>query len=190
MAPLKFRPAGPLIRLIPVLLWLVLPAGGAQAQDPDLEHRVKAAYLLNFTRYTEWPPAAFSGPSDPLNVCIVGRDPFGRVLDQTLQARRTSGRPLRLLRTARPAEGICHVAFLGAATPAVLESWLAALATEPTLTVGNTESFVDAGGMIGFVIVDETVRFEINLAAVRTGRLQLSSRLLSLATRVLPERRP
>jgi hypothetical protein len=82
------------------------------------------------------------------------------------------------------------VAFLGAATPAVLESWLAALATEPTLTVGDTESFVDAGGMIGFVILDETVRFEINLPAVRIGRLQLSSRLLSLATRLLPERRP
>lgn len=190
MAPLNAWPAAPLIRFLPVLLCMAVPAGVGHAQDPDLEHRVKAAYLLNFTRYTEWPPAAFSGPGDPLTVCIVGRDPFGPVLDQTFQGRRTSGRPLRLLRPARPTEGICHVAFLGAATPAVLESWLAALATEPTLTVGDTESFVDAGGMIGFVIVDETVRFEINLPAVRIGRLRLSSRLLSLATRLLPERRP
>ena len=190
MPPLNAWPAATLIRFLPVLLCLAVPAAVAHAQDPDLEHRVKAAYLLNFTRYTEWPPAAFSGPSDPLTVCIVGRDPFGPVLDQTFQGRRTSGRPIRLLRPARPTEGICHVAFLGAATPAVLESWLAALATEPTLTVGDGDSFVDAGGMIGFVIVDETVRFEINAAAARAARLQLSSRLLALATRLVPEQRP
>jgi hypothetical protein len=82
------------------------------------------------------------------------------------------------------------VAFLGAATPAVLESWLAALATEPTLTVGDGDGFIDAGGMIGFVIVDETVRFEINAAAARAARLQLSSRLLALAIRLVPEQRP
>jgi hypothetical protein len=186
---LTLRAGGCWIRLLPALLCVGLPARSAYAQDPGLEYRVKAAYLLNFTRYAEWPPTAFAGPAAALNICIVGRDPFGPVLEQTLQARRTSGRPVRILRPSRPTDGGCHVAFLGAATPAVLESWLTALATEPTLTVGDGEGFVEAGGMIGFVIVDETVRFEINPDAVRAGRLQLSSRLLSLATRLLPERR-
>jgi len=177
--------------LLVVCLAPLLPAPAAAQEAPaTLERQVKAAYLLNFTRYTEWPPTAFAGPSDALNVCIVGRDPFGPVLDQTLLARRTSSRPLHILRPARPTDGLCHVAFLGAATPAVLESWLTALATEPTLTVGEGDSFVDAGGMIGFVIVDETVRFEINAAAARAARLQLSSRLLALATRLVPEQRP
>jgi hypothetical protein len=190
MATLSGRLSGVAVRFVPLLLGLTVPGRSASGQDPALEYRVKAAYLLNFTRYTEWPPTAFAGPSDALNVCIVGRDPFGPVLDQTLLARRRSSRPVHILRPARPTEGLCHVAFLGAATPAVLESWLAALATEPTLTVGDGDSFVDAGGMIGFVIVDETVRFEINAAAARAARLQLSSRLLALATRLVPEQTP
>jgi hypothetical protein len=190
MATLSGRLSGLAVRFVPLLLGLMVPGRSASAQDPALEYRVKAAYLLNFTRYTEWPPATFPGPGAALNVCIVGRDPFGPVLDHTLMAHRTSGRPLRILRPARPTEDLCHVAFLGAATPAVLESWLAALATEPTLTVGDGDSFVDAGGMIGFVMVDETVRFEINAAAARAARLQLSSRLLALATRLVPEQRP
>ena len=190
MATLSGWPGSPAIRFVPLLLGVVAPARTAYAQDPALEYRVKAAYLLNFTRYTEWPPAAFAGPHDALNVCIVGRDPFGPVLEQTLLGHRTPSRPLRILRPARPPEGVCHVAFLGAATPAVLESWLTVLATEPTLTVGDGDSFVDAGGMIGFVILDETVRFEINAAATRAARLHLSSRLLSLATRLVPDQRP
>jgi hypothetical protein len=172
-------------------LLCLAPARSAHAQEAaELEYRVKAAYLLNFTRYTEWPSAALPATDTPINVCVIGRDPFGVILDQTLRGRRTSGRPLRILRPPRPGEALCHVAFLGAATPAVLESWLAALATEPTLTVGESDDFARAGGMIGFVIVDETVRFEINTDAVRGGGLQLSSRLLSLATRLLPEQTP
>lgn len=189
MAILTWRSRGAWVGTLGLLCLAPGRAVYAQA-SAELEYRVKAAYLLNFARYTEWPSAAFPGAEAPINLCIIGRDPFGLILDQTLQGRRTAGRQLRLLRPPRPGEALCHVAFLGAATPAVLESWLTALATEPTLTVGESHDFARAGGMIAFVIVDETVRFEINTDAVRVGGLQLSSRLLSLATRLLPERTP
>jgi hypothetical protein len=151
------------------------------------EYRAKAAYLLNFTRYVNWPPFVFAGADAPINICVVGRDPFGQVLDQTLKGRRTGGHRLRVLRPARPAGDLCHVAFFGETTPAVREAWLAALRHEPTLTVGEHTGFAEAGGMIGFVIADENVRFEINVEAVRTGGLQMSSRVLALATRLYPE---
>jgi hypothetical protein len=160
----------------------------AQATPEALEYRVKAAYLLNFTRYVEWPPSAFTGPDATLNVCVVGRDPFGEVLDQTIGGRRVAGRSLRVLRPDRPASDLCHVAFVGDAPAAVREAWLAALRTEATLTVGETRSFAQDGGMIAFVIQDETVRFEINVGAVRSGGLRMSSRVLTLATRLYRER--
>lgn len=192
MAILILSRRGTWLRCTLVLLCVTAPRwrAHAQATPSDLEYRVKAAYLLNFARYAEWPPAAFAGGDTALNVCVVGRDPFGPVLDETLRGRRLSGRPLRVVRRARPTGVSCHLAFLGAETRPVLESWLAALATEPTLTVGEGDGFAGAGGMIGFVIVDETVRFEINTEAVLAGGLRLSSRLLSLAARLLPERHP
>ncbi|MGH7516641.1 MAG: YfiR family protein [Gemmatimonadales bacterium] len=160
----------------------------AQAPAGAPEYQIKAAYLLNFIRYVEWPPSVFEGTEASLNVCVVGRDPFGDVLDRTMAGRRIGGRPLRVLRPARPAGDTCHVAFIGRTTAAAREAWLAALQDEPTLTVGESAGFAEAGGMIAFVIVDETVRFEINVEAVRSGGLQISSRVLTLATRLYPRR--
>lgn len=160
----------------------------AQATPGALEYQVKAAYLLNFTRYVEWPPSVFAGPDATLNLCVVGRDPFGEVLDRTIEGRRVAGRLLRILRPDRPAPDACHVVFIGETAPAAREAWLSALQAEPMLTVGEAAGFAQAGGMIGFVIRDETVRFEVNVEAVRSGGLQISSRVLTLATRLYPER--
>jgi hypothetical protein len=175
--------------LVLVCLAAITRRAGAQAPPGALEYQVKAAYLLNFTRYVEWPPAVFADAAASLNVCVVGRDPFGEVLDRTIQGRRTAGRALRLLRPDRPAGDACHVAFFGETTPAIREAWIAALKDEPTLTVGEGADFARSGGMIGFVIRDETVRFEINIEAVRSAQLEISSRVLTLATRLYPERR-
>jgi hypothetical protein len=160
----------------------------AQSTPTALEYRVKAAYLLNFTRYAAWPATAFAESGGALNVCVVGLDPFGDVLEETVRGRRTAGRLLQVLRPRRPADDVCHVAFFGTTAPATRDAWLAALQGEATLTVGEGGEFARAGGMIGFVIVDETVRFEINLEAVRAGGLQLSSRLVTLSTRLYPDR--
>jgi hypothetical protein len=168
-------------------LGFVQPAP-AQAPPGAPEYQIKAAYLLNFTRYVEWPPSVFDGTGASLNVCVVGRDPFGNVLDRTMAGRRIGGRFLRVLRPARPAGDRCHVAFIGQTTAAVREAWLGALQDEPTLTVGEGARFAEAGGMIAFVIVNQTVRFEINVEAVRSGGLQISSRVLTLATRLYPRR--
>ena len=157
----------------------------ATAQEPiPLEYQVKAAYLLNFARYAEWPPTAFASPTSPITICLFGRDPFGRQLDETLDGRRVSGRFFRVVRSTRPGGEVCHVAFLGQVSVAIREAWLKALQGEPTLTVGESADFARAGGMIGFVLADETVRFEINVDAVETAGLQISSRVLTLATRL------
>ena len=162
--------------------------GYAQAAPGPLEYRVKAAYLLNFARYVQWPPSAFADPESPINVCVLGRDPFGRVLEETFEGRRVNTRPFRVLRPGRPAAELCHVAFVGEATAAVREAWLGVLREEATLTVGDGSDFARRGGMIGFVPIEETVRFEINVDAVEAGGLQISSRVLALATRIYPER--
>ena len=153
----------------------------AQAQAGSLEYQVKAAYLLNFTRYVEWPGRAL--PSDaPLELCILGDDPFGDVLDRAVRGQRSQGRGVTVRRVETEERASrCHLVFV------TDESWnerralVTSLTSRGILTVGDSDQFSREGGIIGFVISNETVRFMVNLRAMERSGLRISSRMLSLA---------
>ena len=165
-------------------------AGGelrAQGAPPATEQEVKAAYLFNFTRYVDWPAAAFDGPDAPVNLCILGEPGFGDIVRQAVEGRRSRGRPVRVLEPDEPSQATdCHIAFLPS-RPREARGWLQALRRAATLTVGDGPDFLRRGGMLAFVMVNQTLRFEIDAAAVRRAGLQISSRVLALATRVTGE---
>jgi hypothetical protein len=151
---------------------------------------VKAAYLLNFTRYVDWPAAAFADADAPVNLCVLGESEFGGILRRTVQGRHSRGRPVRVLEPDAPAQATdCHIAFV-AGQPHEVRAWLAALRRSPTLTVGDGPDFLGRGGMVAFLNIEETIRFQIDAAAVRRAGLQISSRVLALATRVTGEETP
>jgi hypothetical protein len=163
----------------------------AQAAPAALERQVKAAYLLNFTRYVDWPPAAFADSAAPVNLCLVdGDEAMSEIVRRTVEGRRSRGRPVRLLRPDVPAQaGDCHLLFLPAETP-LTETWLAALRGSATLTVGEGPGFLQRGGMVAFVIVDQTVRFLIDDPVARRAGLRISSRVLTLAAHPAPAEAP
>jgi hypothetical protein len=93
----------------PLLLAVALAAAA------PLEYGVKAAYLLGFTRYVEWPAFVFPAEGAPLVLCVIGPDPFGDLLDRTVAGRSSQQRRLavRRLAVAELAQaGGCHVAFV------------------------------------------------------------------------------
>jgi hypothetical protein len=159
----------------------------ARGQDlgGDLEQQVKAAYLLNFTRYVDWPPGTYRRGDDPVNLCVVGPEGLADVVRRTVEGRRSRGRPVRVVVPDTPAQaGDCHLVFLAPAGGAV-SPWLAAVRSSRALVVGEGPRFLERGGMVAFVIVNQTVRFEIDQAAARRAGLRISSRVLALATRVV-----
>lgn len=172
----------PRAALLALALWLPGRALHAQALGGALEYQVKAAYLLNFTRYVEWPAQAFTSPNAPIDICVLGADPFGGALEQAVAGRVTRGRPLivQYKRTAAEAR-YCPVVFVPATVwrrdPEVLER----LRGHGVLTVGETAGFAKAGGIIGFVIEEASVRFVVNLEARDRAGLRISSRMLALA---------
>lgn len=145
------------------------------AQDVSLEYRVKAAYLFNFAKYVEWPS---SGGTGPLTLCVAGRNVFGSALEETIAGERVNGRPLVARVILEPTPG-CDVLFVprGAATNA----YLLAAQGQPVLTVGETPGFIEAGGVINFIVDGANVRFEISAPAADRAGLRVSSRLLRLA---------
>jgi hypothetical protein len=168
-----------LLLCLSVTAWLTL-ALSSKAADEPLEYRVKAAFLLNFTKFIEWPASAFETPDSPIAVCILGEDPFGAALDEILAGEVVNGRKLSLRRLKRPpAPRSCQVLFVSRSEkeshPALPN------AGTGMLTVGEGEDFVREGGMIGFLIDNRRVRFDINQTAAENAGLKLSSKLLSVA---------
>lgn len=168
-------------------LWLCLAACGflsAQTSPAppreDLEYQVKAAFLLNFTRFVEWPDGAFSGPASPFAICVIGKDPFGEILDDTLAGEAVNGRKFVVRRFLdAPPPRACHVAYL--VSPAKDSAKLIQDLGPAVLTVGEGEAFARDGGIIAFVLQDRRVRFDVNSAAASACGLRLSSKLLNVA---------
>jgi hypothetical protein len=175
------------------LLLLAVPGRRAWADTADdLEYEVKAAFLYNFVKFVEWPADTFEGPTDKIVLCILGEDPFGESLDNVVRNEVLNGRPLSVHRTRDVLEARdCHVVFVPRTERARQERILAGLEGRGILTVGEADGFLNAGGMIRFVLEQNRVRFDINLAAAERSRLKLSSKLLRLARTVQgPEEKP
>jgi hypothetical protein len=174
------------IRIAGLILALLLaaPYGRGQAASPS-EYQLKAAFLYNFARFVEWPPAAFADPSSPMLIGILGQNPFGDALDMTISGKNINNHPLKKVEIRSLAEvtNNCHILFISASEKKRLPEILAALRGASVLTVGETDRFTENGGMINFVLEGTKIRFQINDAEAKRAGLKVSSKLLSLATR-------
>jgi hypothetical protein len=147
------------------------------------EYEVKAAFLLNFTKFVEWPGAAFADLHSPLAICILGEDPFGNSLDDIVKGEAVNGHELVILRIRRaPEPKGCQVLYV-ASSEKDSARVLADLGPG-VLTIGEGEKFLHEGGMIAFVIDNRRVRFDIDQRAAVRAMLTLSSRLMMVARTV------
>jgi hypothetical protein len=154
-----------------------------EGADEVSQYQVQAAFLLNFTKFVEWPASAFAAQDSPIAICILGADPFGSALDQMVAEEEVNGRKVAARRVKQaPPPKSCQVLYAGGSEKDVSKI-LSALGPG-TLTVGEGEAFVRDGGMIAFVIEKRRVRFEIDRAAAEKAGLKLSSRLLNVAKSV------
>jgi hypothetical protein len=161
---------------------LALLCGPIRAETPPSEYEVKAAFLFNFARFVEWPPAAFAAANSPIVLGLYGEDPFGEDLTRIIAGKTANGRPFVIRRCERPADlKSCHMAFISSSEKRNLPQAMDALKGLPVLTVGETDRFAESGGIINFVIDKNRVHFEINVDAADRAGLRMSSKLLSLA---------
>lgn len=167
--------------LLAVLLLACLPGRG-WAENASPEYGVKAAFLLNFAQFIEWPAEAFADPAAPLRIGVLGDDPFGATLDDTLHGATVRARPLVVVRGSDPQQlADCHLLFVSRSERARLPEIFATLAERPALTVSEIDGFIAQGGSIRLYLAGRKVRFEINPAVVQGHRLKASSQLLSLS---------
>jgi len=143
---------------------------------------VKAAFLYNFARFTEWPSDAFKSDSSPFVIGIAGDEVLRHNVDIVIRGKFAGNRSLetRQVKDAIDMAGV-HILYIGGRASSHVEDFVQVLNGGPVLTVGDGDQFSDKGGMINFLIVGNRVRFEIKLDATEHSRLKVSSRVLTLA---------
>ena len=162
-----------------------MPVRGIDAQEAPTEYQVKAAYLLNFLKFVEWPGDPNADIHERWIVGVIGENPFGDGLSQIIKGKAVQGHELEV-REFRSGEDlrVCHVLFMSVSEKKRLASTLAGLNGSSVLTVGDMDHFIESGGMVQFVMEEKRVRFAIDIGATSRSRLKVSSKLLSLARTV------
>lgn len=151
------------------------------------EYDVKAAFLLNFAKFVEWPAAA---DSPELVICIVGDDPFGTTLDRLTRGKTANQRAIQVRRVKDPVEARgCHIAFVRSEERDKASKLLDDVGTAPVLTIGEARDFAEKGGVICLPVEDGRVNVVINTAAAEHAQLKISAKLLTLAE-LFPGPRP
>jgi len=172
-------------------VFAVLSSAAVDGQSRPRDYDVKAVYLFNFGRFATWPETVTAAEGPSINVCVIGRDPFGMSLDSTLAGEKINGKAMivRRITVAKDAAG-CRILFVSASEEPQVAQILGALGRSGVLTVSDLPGFAAQGGMIEFVLHENRVRFEVNLTAAEQANLKLSSELLKVATTVRRAGRP
>lgn len=172
-------------RVSAAVLSLLLTPTALTAQTASAP-ALKAAFVYNFAKFTEWP--ADAAKTGPLTICVLGDMLIADELDSTVKGRAIDGREVVVVRAQSDALRACHVLYLSGFDARRWQQIIDDLKSAPVLTVSDADHFAEAGGIAGLFVDNGKMRFAVNVEAAKRARLQISSRLLSLAKLVKDER--
>jgi hypothetical protein len=167
-------------------LGLLLAAGSGLAQTPrpPTEYQIKAAILYNFAKFIDWPPEALRDDKAPFIIGILGDNPFGDDLEQTVAGKKINDHSILVQTFRKVADAThCQILFISKSEKKQFADILLSLHGTAVLTVSQTDGFMEAGGMVNLVLdpASRKIRFQINADAAKAARLKVSSKLLNVA---------
>lgn len=172
-----------LFKFVTLLLVTLVSQMPAVTQAGNVsEYKIKAAFIYNFARFTQWQDG-----TDELNLCIYGRDPFESHIDG-LNGKKINNKTVNVIRTQSIEEvKTCHIVFLNIIPPErrLFERALKKINGANVLTISDAENVINFGVMIGLVIENDKVGFEVNYTAAKSSKLEISAQLLKLAKEVI-----
>ena len=153
------------------------------------ETKVKAAYFYNFAKFIEWPSEILATDTSPIRLCVLKDNSFEEELNQIIKNKTIASHPVDVL-SVRDGEQFrsCHMLYVGSSEGKRARQVVELLRDVAVLTVGESEDFLQYGGVIRFCREEDRVRFEVNQEAAEHAHLKISARLLLLAKNVVGKR--
>lgn len=162
-------------------------ANGQEGESKVPEYAVKAALLYKFFRFLTWPEDPSSDEATGFAIGLLGKDPFGSTLDDTVAGKTVQNRAIEIVRSEKLEDLLeCPVIFICSSESAQLDAILKDTRNSAILTVGDTEGFAEKGVMMNLVLRDKKVKFQVNYAAMREAGIDVDAQLLRLAELVGP----
>lgn len=183
------RFSDPRCGLLAFWLFILMFTCPAQAEGPS-RAELEAAFLYKFIAYVDWPAKSLDGPDAPFVIGVLGNDPFGKVLDDSVAGEKIHGHAIEVRRYTNVNQVThCHILFIGNSEAPRLQAILDKLKGRSILTVSDLPDFARAGGIVGFVSQNNKIRFQINHDAAQQAKLSISAKLLQLAQIVRTSKR-
>jgi YfiR/HmsC-like len=168
------------------VLLLLLSGPHLSCAQTVSEYQVKAAYVYNFSKFVEWPAQAFPSSAAPITLCVLNDPAFESELNPIVKGKIVAGRTLTVVPVQNGEQARrCQILFIDSSQDRQSRQIIDALRNSSVLTVGESPGFVEKGGIINFVLQDDRVQLQVNHKAATRAGLHISSRLLSVAKRVL-----
>jgi len=172
---------GKSLKIFAAVLFFSIASLSIQAQTTATRaYQVKAVFLYNFSQFVDWPPTAFKGSNDPFIIGILGDDPFGTYIDETVAGETVKGHPM-IVQRYQDVKDITNCQILFINTDNDIAQILKVLANRSILTVSDAANFAKQGGMIRLFTENNKLRLAVNPSAARAAGLTISSKLLRLA---------
>ncbi|QEP43427.1 YfiR family protein [Ectothiorhodospiraceae bacterium BW-2] len=168
-----------LLFALPLLMGLSIPTVRLNALTVGGEE-VVAALLYNFAKFVEWPQES---ATSELRFCIAESRP----LVDKLQRQGLSVRGMRLAivdvdRYTMDSEIVrCHLLYIPAERAFIEERLLPRLQQAPLLLVGESEQFLEHGGVIRLFMQQGRIWFDISPDSANRRQLSIAAQLLDLA---------
>jgi hypothetical protein len=165
-------------------LFLASSLGLLEAQEVSQEYQLKAAFLVNFSRFITWPEQSLPSEQPEITFCIAGKNPFGTSLS-AVENKKINGRTIKIL-SSDSIQNLpeCHLLFISRSEYGNLASLLSCIGKKPVVIVSDIPGFVDAGGSIEFIIKEDRLSFIINHSDLKQRGIQASASMLDLAASV------
>jgi hypothetical protein len=168
------------------LLVSLAPFGACSFAESPIESKVKAAFVVNFARFINWPQDILGDNGGPLVICTVGVEE-GNQIFAGVESKKIKGRPVvvQKINTLEESSGVaCQLLYVDGAAAKPLLSYLQKSGSSPVVTISEMKDFARLGGIIEFVKIKDRLSFKINNSAAKERRLQISASLLDLAEEV------
>jgi hypothetical protein len=156
----------------------------AHAQALGSDAAAKAKLVATLARFVQWPPASFETDTSPLRLCVFTAS---ATVERAFQSQNNTPVGTRSVRTVINPQAVaknCHILFVDENGGFHVDRMLRSLSAEPAFTVGTQDGFVSDGGMVEIVHVDNALRFDVNLVALREAGLSVNPGVLKLARQV------
>jgi hypothetical protein len=158
-----------------------IPARALAGGDAIAGSVLKAAFLYNFAKFSEWPADALA-PGQRLALCVVGDAAVADALGQTIRGHLIEGHELTVtIRKVDESAAGCHLLYVSASEIRQSAGVLQSVRGASVFTVSDADGFAESGGVAQLIVENDRMRFAINIASAQRVRLNISSKLLSLA---------